>query len=105
MPWDFLFSINTSLSAMQKLLGDKGITFNVFSSYATLNKKKSTESPILGVNYLGKQIIKKKSSGEVGIDRLAIPDGQYAKLAKATRGKSLNTFTISRNSSTNFGLM
>ena len=72
---------------MQSLLSDKGITFNVFSSYSTLNKK-TPESPILGVNYLGKQIINKKSSGEAGIDRLDIPDGQYAKLAKATRGKS-----------------
>ena len=71
---------------MQKLLGDKGITFNVFSSYSTLEKESTKDSPILGVNYLGKQIIKKKSSGEVGVDRLAIPDGLYAKLAKATRG-------------------
>ena len=71
---------------MVKLLGRQGITFNVFSDYSTLNKATS-ESPILGVNYLGKQIIKKKNSGEEGIDRLAIPKGQYAKLAKATRGK------------------
>ena len=90
---------------MQRLLSDKGITFNVFSSYSTLNKK-TPESPILGVNYLGKQIINKKSSGEAGIDRLDIPDGQYAKLAKATRGKSckhtfygmyINPLSVKRN--------
>ncbi|XP_071476668.1 uncharacterized protein [Diadema antillarum] len=84
-PWDFLFNINTSLPAIQQLLDRQGITFNVFSSYPTLNKK-TIDSPILGVNYLGKQVIKKKSSGEEGVDRLAIPKGQYAKLATATRG-------------------
>ncbi|XP_072173028.1 uncharacterized protein [Diadema setosum] len=92
-PWDFLFNINTSLPAIQQLLDRQGITFNVFSSYPTLNKK-TTESPILGVNYLGKQVIRKKSSGEEGIDRLAIPKGQYAKLATATRGSIMGVYWL-----------
>ncbi|XP_030851546.1 apolipophorins-like [Strongylocentrotus purpuratus] len=83
--FEYYFQINNSRVAIQKSLARQGITFNVFSSYPTLNKK-STDSPILGVNYLGKQIINKKNSGEEGINRLAIPSGQYAKLAKATRG-------------------
>ncbi|XP_063962637.1 uncharacterized protein LOC129271361 [Lytechinus pictus] len=85
---DYLFNINNSRTAIQKRLERQGITFNVFSSYPTLNKK-STDSPILGVNYLGTQIINKKNSAEEGTGRLAIPSGQYAKLAKATRGSVL----------------
>nr|XP_054764060.1 LOW QUALITY PROTEIN: uncharacterized protein LOC129270763 [Lytechinus pictus] len=85
---EYLLKINNSRTAIQKRLERQGITFNVFSSYPTLNKK-STDSPILGVNYLGTQIINKKNSAEEGTGRLAIPSGQYAKLAKATRGSVL----------------
>ncbi|XP_041474845.1 uncharacterized protein LOC121423559 [Lytechinus variegatus] len=85
---EYLLKINNSRTAIQKRLERQGITFNVFSSYPTLNKK-STDSPILGVDYLGTQIINKKNSAEEGTSRLAIPSGQYAKLAKATRGSVL----------------
>ncbi|XP_063962648.1 uncharacterized protein LOC129270763 [Lytechinus pictus] len=85
---EYLLKINNSRTAIQKRLERQGITFNVFSSYPTLNKK-STDSPILGVDYLGTQIIDKKNSAEEGTSRLAIPTGQYAKLAKATRGSVL----------------
>ncbi|XP_033108621.1 uncharacterized protein LOC117110129 [Anneissia japonica] len=71
---------------IQSLLEKNGITLNVISSYEILKKTKTSKN-IVGINWDGRAIMTSKSEKDIST-KLDIPRGSYAKLAKASKGKS-----------------
>ena len=74
-----------TLADVQEMLSTRGIILYVVSNYESLSKKSAPGAPV-GIQFDKTIITASKKDKEAVLD---IPTGNYAKLAIATRGKSI----------------